>query len=113
MKKKKEYNVFNKIRAALRDIWRYSPQHREAIKLATAVDVGGGKYFCCPICTTNWPIELATVDHQPPLGALTHWGGDNDFSLGMWAHSLFYGPVRVICKPCHKKVTASQRKKAK
>ena len=102
---KKPYNVFNKIRAALRDIWRYSPHHRGAIKAATQVDPENGKFFDCPVCEQQWPIELATVDHQPPCGSLLSFE-----DLEPFTRRLFTGSVRVICKMCHKKVTAAQRR---
>jgi hypothetical protein len=110
MRKKKSYNLFQKIRAALRDIYRYSPMRREAIK---KVVLKGGlgsdrpyDYFKCPICKGDNYIQMAEVDHQPPLGPLA------DFSmLDAWANRLYYGDVRVVCKLCHKRVTSEQRKK--
>jgi hypothetical protein len=114
-KSKKEWTPFPKMRAALRNIWRYSPMHREAIKSVTQNDPEQGKFFECPICSQTLSIYMATVDHQPPLGTL---GGFTNCTLksenlGHWAERLFYGPVRVLCKPCHKTVTSKQRKKAK
>ena len=106
MKTKKPYNVFTKIRSALRDIWRYSPQHRAAIKAVTILDPEKGKGFNCPICGDDWPIQLATVDHQPPCGSLTSWD-----DLTPWTKTLFEGSVRVICKPCHLEVTKFERRK--
>jgi hypothetical protein len=103
-KKSKEYNPLPKIRSALRQIWRYSPMHREAIKCV----VKDGN-FECAICHNTFPKELAAVDHEPPLGAF------NSFKeMTGWAYNLFYGPVQVVCKHlCHKKKTAEQRRKAK
>lgn len=100
MKKAKEFNLLGKIRSAMRDIWRYSPSHRNAVKAANHE----GK-FQCPVCAETWPVELATVDHEPPLGSFTLE------TLGDWTQRLFYGPVTVMCKPCHKKKTAAERRK--
>lgn len=111
MKTKKTYNVFNKIRAALRDIWRYSPQHREAIKKISFDDPELGKFFNCPLCHTDWPLRMAQVDHDPPLGTLYGFYGTE--GLGDWTDRLFNGPVRVICALCHKSVTKEQRKLCK
>lgn len=108
MKKTKTYNVFNKIRAALRDVYRYSPMRKEAIKKAS---IGKNPpIFNCPLCGHVWPIQMADVDHEPPLGPLTCWGVGPE-SVSQWGYQLFHGNVQVICKLCHKKKTASQRKK--
>jgi hypothetical protein len=103
MKKVKTYNLFNKIRAALRDVYRYSPMRKEAVKKAQDGDSG---WFLCPICLKKWPIQMADVDHEPPIGPLTSVD-----MLDTWAETLFYGNVQVICKLCHKKKTAAQRKR--
>jgi len=99
MKNKKEFNLLGKIRSAMRNIWRYSPSHRNAIKAANH----GGE-FMCPHCAKSWPIQLATPDHEPPLGSFTLE------TLGDWTNRLFYGPVTVVCKPCHSAITKKQRK---
>ena len=120
MKKKKTYKLFNKIRAALRDVYRYSPMRKEAIENVSQKDPEQGLFFECPLCTKQWPIQMADVDHEPPLGSLDNFGGVHvngtlatNSSLNVWASNLFFGPTQVICKICHKKKTVSQRKKAK
>jgi hypothetical protein len=112
MRKKKEYNLFQKIRAALRDIYRYSPMRREAIKAVTQ-ERAGNKYFRCPLCLNDMYIQMAEVDHEPSLGPLNSWGHDKECGVEMWIWRLFYGPVQVICKICHRKKTAEQRRKKK
>lgn len=90
----------------MRAVWMYSPQHREAIKKITQKDPElGGKGFECCICKKEWPIQMATVDHDPPLGSFDSWETFAD-----WSRRLFEGKVRVIDKICHKEVTAKQRK---
>ena len=109
MKQKKQFNVFGKIRTALRGIYRYSPMRREAVKAATQKDPEQGSFFVCPLCKKQWPVQMIDVDHQPQCGSLQKWE-----DLTQFAVQLFEGPVRVICKICHKKVTKTQRtKKAK
>lgn len=110
MAKKKVYNLFNKIRAALRDVQRYSPMRKEVINKVKIKDPElGGWGFTCPVCKHDWPIAMADVDHEPPLGPFEEpW---NNERVGDWIYRLFYGPVQVLCKLCHKKKTASQRKK--
>lgn len=102
---KSKWNMWIKVRSALRDIYRYSPMRREAIK-AACVDSGGIKAFTCPLCARNWPIQMADVDHIDPCGSLLCPADLHEFF-----NRLMYGKVRVICKLCHKKVTAAQRGK--
>ncbi len=113
MKNKKQYNLWGKLRSAVRAVWMYSPQHREALKLAAHIGSryhsladDKGKYFDCPLCDREWPMQMATLDHQPPCGSFDNWP---DFAK--FCAQLFEGPVRVICKLCHKTVTAKQRRK--
>jgi len=108
--KKSKWNIWVKVRSALRDIYRYSPMRREAIK---AVTMEGGhpvyrKWFKCQICELAYPIELADCDHIEPCGALL-----TQDDLPMFFDRLMNGKVRVIDKMCHKKITAAQRKKKK
>lgn len=90
----------------MRDVWRYSPQHKEAINKCLFMSNLGDKQFLCPICKKEWPIELAAVDHNPPLGSFDSWKTFAD-----WTERLFEGNVRVLDKMCHKKITAQQHKR--
>lgn len=103
---KKTKNPMQKFRSAIRLIWSRSAERKVAIKAAT-VDSGGIKCFTCPICERHWPIQMADVDHEPPIGQLNSIDELTDFTKRM-----FYGPQRAICKLCHKKKTAAQRKRA-
>lgn len=100
--KKKEWSVWSKLRPKLREVYRFSPNRRFAIKAAEA-EKG---WFVCPLCAVRFPIQMAEVDHDPQLGSFTSYE-----ELADWVKRLFEGSVRVICKICHKKVTAQQRKK--
>lgn len=109
MKKPKTLEV--KLRSAIRLIWSRSAERRAILKAVTIDDPENGKGFTCPICERDWPIQMAEVDHKPPLGPLTHLVGGEADALGPWTTSMFFGPQRAICKLCHKKVTAEQRRK--
>lgn len=111
MRKPKQYNLFNKIRVALRDVYRYSPMRKEAIKLAVEHKENGEPFFYCPICEKTWPIQMADVDHEPPLGPMDTWDSSQTTSVAVWTYRLFHSDVQVICKLCHKRKTAAQRKK--
>lgn len=104
--KKKAKNPMAKFRSAIRLIWSRSPERKSHINLVVRDDQETGKGFNCPLCVRFWPIGLATVDHFPPLGPLNSIDELSDFTRRM-----FFGPQRVLCQMCHKKVTAQQRKK--
>ena len=104
MKAKKPYSPFPKIRSALRNIYRFSPMRRGALKAVT-INSGSIKAFTCPRCDKHWPIQMADVDHQPPCGPLGSWEEMMQFAV-----QLFEGPVQVLCKICHKRKTAEQRR---
>lgn len=103
MKKAKTLEV--KLRSAIRLIWSRSAERRAILKAAT-VDSGGLKAFTCPVCEKHWPIQMAEVDHEPPIGTLTSWRDTVNF-----IDKMFFGPQRAICKICHKRKTALQRRK--
>lgn len=99
----KKFNLFGRIVAALRKVYRYSEMRKAALKAATL----SNGYFHCFLCAKDWPLQMADVDHEPPLGKQPATFPE----LADWAYRLFYGTVQVICKICHKAKTARQRKK--
>jgi hypothetical protein len=101
----KKFNVFVKIRSALRDIYRFSPQRRAAIDAVKQKDPEKGWFFTCTICKETYHIKLVQVDHQPPCGTLLDWE-----DLPIFAKQLFQGPVRILCIYCHAIVTKQQRR---
>lgn len=105
MKKAKTLEV--KLRSALRLIWSRSSERKGHIKAATCdCAVLEYKHFHCPICKQFWPLQMAEVDHEPPIGTLESWR-----DMAMFFEKMVYGPQRAICKLCHKKKTAEQRRK--
>lgn len=104
MKKPKTLEV--KLRSAIRLIWSRSKERREILKLATFKSMVVGPAFKCPICEQDWPIQFAEVDHEPPIGTLENWRDVTGF-----IDRMFFGPQRAVCKICHKKKTAAQRRK--
>lgn len=93
-KKKKDpiKKRWTKLRAAVRNVWQYDPARKAVIEA-----VKNGKAFVCPLCAKSWPLELATVDHEPELGGFATWA-----EFFSWVQRCFEGPQRAICKPCHK-----------
>jgi hypothetical protein len=100
----KPFNVFTKLRSAARNVWRFSPNRRLALKNAIRKD---GK-FNCPICGKDYDKWCADVDHLVPCGSFLSYE-----EAPMFLFRLFEGALRVICKGCHKQVTKDQRKKKK
>jgi len=103
---KKAKTLEVKLRAAIRLIWSRSAERRAIIKAATIDDPENGKGFNCPICGSDFPIWAGEVDHEPPVGSLTNWR-----DVVAFIEKMFYGPQRVVCKGCHKRKTAEQRRK--
>ena len=103
---KKPKTLEVKLRSALRLIWSRSSERRAILKAATIDDPENGKGFCCPLCGRDWPIQMAEVDHEPPIGTLVSWKDTASF-----VEKMFFGPQRAVCKLCHKKKTAAQRRK--
>ena len=103
---KKPKTLETKLRSAIRLIWSRSAERRAILKAATIDDPENGKGFSCPVCNRDWPIQMAEVDHEPPIGTLESWRDTVNF-----IDKMFYGPQRAICKLCHKKKTAQQRRK--
>jgi hypothetical protein len=105
LKKPKTLEV--KLRSAIRLIWSRSAERRAIIKAATCdCAVLEYKHFHCPSCNQPWAIQMAEVDHEPPIGTLESWR-----DVGLFIEKMFFGPQRVIDKLCHKKKTAAQRRK--
>lgn len=104
MKKAKTLEV--KLRSALRLIWSRSAERRAILKAAILVPEASIKQFQCPACKQIWPIQMAEVDHEPPIGTLESWKDTVKF-----IDKLFFGPQCAICKLCHKTKTTQQRKR--
>ena len=103
---KKPKTLETKLRSAIRLIWSRSAERRAILKAVTIKDPElGGSGFTCPVCNRDWPIAMAEVDHEPALGTFDDWHKIEDY-----INRMFYGPQRAICKLCHKKKTAEQRR---
>jgi hypothetical protein len=103
---KKPKTLEVKLRSAIRLIWSRSAERRAIIKESTCKAQGAEPFFHCAICTKAWPIWAGEVDHEPPIGTLERWQ-----DVGEFINKMFFGPQRVVCKTCHKKKTAEQRRK--
>lgn len=103
---KKAKSLETKLRSAIRLIWSRSSERRAILKSATIDDPENGKGFTCPTCGRDWPIQMAEVDHEPPIGTLVSWKDTVSF-----IEKMFFGPQRALCKLCHRKKTTQDRKR--
>lgn len=109
---KKPKTLETKLRSAIRLIWSRSKERREILKNLQSYDKFdtqqglGYQAFECPLCQKLFPIQMFEVDHEPPIGTLESWKDTAKF-----IEKMFFGPQRAICKLCHKKKTALQRRK--
>lgn len=96
---KSSYNVWSKMRSALRKVWMYSPQRREAL---AASKTTAGMYLC-PLCVKLCEKWAMDVDHIEECGKFTELDHVRGF-----IDRLFNGKLQAICKNCHK---AKRKKK--
>lgn len=106
---KKPKTLETKLRSAIRLIWSRSKERKAILNETIRTKIGKDQFYTCPICGQSWPFPaMFDVDHEPPLGTFDDWHNVEDY-----INRMFFGPQRAICKLCHKKKTAQQRKKAK
>lgn len=105
---KRPKSLETKLRSAIRLIWSRSAERRAILRAATNEknDIHPYPWFGCPLCQKGYPIQMAEVDHEPPIGPLESWRDTSEF-----IERMFLGTQRAICKICHKKKTAEQRRK--
>lgn len=105
IKKKKKYNLDTKIRSALRKLWFWSPERREAEKRVLIAPYSHGNYYCS-FCkkVKNKKEEKLNIDHIIPAGEL--------YPLDAFAARLFCSSLglQAMCKSCHDKKTYSSEK---
>lgn len=104
MKKPKTFNLWSKVRSALRKVWMYSPARRDALKAAKADNL----YLCVscvpPKLHEKWAMDVDHVEPCGPLASIT--------DVQTFTDRLFNGKLKAICKPCHAIKTKEQRKHA-
>ncbi len=90
-----------KIVSAIRRLWFYSFQRREAVKRCKE-----GKFYRCEKCKKL--NEKIQVDHiNPTVNPETGWDGYDGFITRMFCPS---DQLKNLCHGCHKVLTDSQNK---
>lgn len=106
-KPKRKVARHTRIRAALRLIWLYSEERREALKRAKGTGKG---FYRCAWCGVY--SKKVSVNHKVPCGSTP--GSKNAGLEDTWDAFIgrMFCPARdleVLCEPCHAAETASQR----
>jgi hypothetical protein len=104
---------FSYIRSALRRAFTRYPPKYQVKSNARRPFLGGGrqKYeYQCAICT-HWHKEKEVeVDHMVACGSLKEYADLAGFVERMFCE---VEDLRILCKICHKEVTAKQREERK
>jgi len=104
---------FSFIRSALRKAFTRWPPKYHVLALAKSnvpKNRGGRQRFEyeCAICHGKFPQKIVEVDHIIPCGSLKSFDDLAGFVERMFCS---INHLRVVCKPCHKAVTAKERAK--
>jgi len=104
---------FGYIRSGLRQKWMRWPPKFECLKSSRVEVEGQGrtKYnYKCKKCGGLFKAKEVEVDHIEPAGSLRSFEEIEGF-----CRRLFVGKekLRVVCKQCHKIITAKERAKKK
>lgn len=103
---------FTFIRSALRGAWSRYPVKHQFMKSKQLPYSGTDKRtrfeYKCAECNNNFKGKDVQVDHIKPAGSLKDYE-----DLPRFVENLFCEAdnLQIMCKPCHKKKTAEERKK--
>jgi hypothetical protein len=101
----KKWNIYTKLRSAIREVWRFSPERRFALKMAMD-DID--KKFLCSVCKQKFDKWCVDVDHVTPCGSFLSFDDAPGF-----LDRMFNGRLTILCKLCHKAKTKEERRKKK
>jgi len=104
-----ESQYWSFIRSALRNKSRYWKPIQDAKVLARRPNKSENKRlkyeYQCAICSMWFPEKEIEVDHIEPVGSLRSGNDLKDFVQNLFCE---VDKLRVLCEPCHKKVTKQQ-----
>ena len=89
----------SKIRSALRRLWLWSPERREALKAAWVVGTKRPMLYGCQACKRSHSLKAVQVDHITPAGSLD----DAEAFIGRLFVTV--DKLQVLCEACHKAKT--------
>lgn len=100
--------LHSRIRSALRQVWQWSPERREAL---SASRISRGNYQCAT-CRNLFAATQIEIDHIIPVGRTPGArGSDPSDTWDRFVKRLFCAPenLQVLCEPCHKAKTKGVR----
>jgi len=112
-KDKKTWKPHNAIMSCMRRTFSRSPIVRNVLNKATHPTLRGprgGRVFICSICGKPYGASGVEVDHIVPVIPLEKTIYEMDWSEVMERMFCDESKLRVLCKACHKSVTAEQRR---
>ena len=107
-----EARYFSFIRSALRKAWSKYPVRYQVLNEASrpykGTDKRRKKEYQCASCNKWFMQKEVEVDHIKACGSLQKYA-----DLPRFVETLFceIDNLRVVCKPCHKDITAKERAK--
>ena len=106
-----EARFWSFVRAALRKAYTRWPPKFEVLRSARRNKppnkAGRHRYeYKCAKCKKWFQQKNVEVDHITPCGSLKSWD-----DVGTFARRLFVGAegLRLLCKPCHVRITKEER----
>jgi 5-methylcytosine-specific restriction endonuclease McrA len=97
----KIYNWDTKIVAAIRKVWRYSPERRACLDAAR--DPHEKKLVQCAKCLEYFNEKLVTVDHIEPCVPVTGF-----VSYDAFIKALKENSTQILCEECHSVKTKAE-----
>lgn len=102
-----ESQYFSKIRSALRQAFRFWKPITETLKRSSRPYKGPNKRqkveYLCSQCNQWYIKKNIEVDHIEPCGSLRSYEDIVPFLKRLTIEDL--NGFRVVCKPCHRKIT--------
>jgi hypothetical protein len=100
-----------KVHSAIRNAFKESNQYSECLEQALSKEKGpkGGRRYDCSECYKAFPESQIECDHHPDPVTEYH-KRQYQYSPEEYYNRVFFLPIRVLCKSCHQKNTAAQKK---
>lgn len=107
-KKKSTPALRSRITSALRRIWRFSPEAKEALAAARVVlsERPRRVAFRCAACSTLHSAKAVRIDHREPVVALEGFRGWDEYITRLFCPAT---GLQVLCEGCHEVKTREER----
>ena len=98
----KKFNLNGYIFGALRRIWRWFPERKEALKRAAGT---GKDWYRCADCGNFAYIKDVQIDHKDPVMPVKGFDSWDKYIGRLFCSA---GSLQVLCKPCHKQKSTTE-----